>query len=147
MTPINMVLHCPACGVQHIDAPELTDGTQPTWGNPPHRSHLCNRCGHIWRPADVATNGVIAITTKGERDSLTVHPVRRKLSEDDLWKNAVIDACVVNHISWDDSDPRKTLANLISWEKNMALDPQVSDEARQLVLDGAAAARRRGGPL
>src|SRR5574340_600312 len=24
------------------------------WDNPPHRSHLCHGCGHIWRPADVA---------------------------------------------------------------------------------------------
>lgn len=73
--PIDMILHCPACGLQHIDAPEESDPTTWTaekygnWTNPPHRSHLCHGCGHIWRPADVPTNGVAAVKTKGEADS------------------------------------------------------------------------------
>ncbi len=37
----------------------------------PHRSHLCHGCGHIWRPADVPTNGVVATKTKGKADSIT----------------------------------------------------------------------------
>lgn len=74
--PIDMVLHCPKCGTQHIDEPEeaeyadeggfLVTGT--TWGNPPHRTHLCHKCGYHWRPADVPTNGVAATQTKGKRD-------------------------------------------------------------------------------
>ena len=64
--PIDMVLHCPACGLQHIDAP---DERTPDWKNEPHRSHLCHGCGHIWRPADVPTNGVQATKTKGKADS------------------------------------------------------------------------------
>lgn len=76
--PIDMVLHCPACGMQHIDEPEDgvgefavgADGAYRTrWTNPPHRSHLCRGCGHIWRPADVPTNGVAAVKTKGLADS------------------------------------------------------------------------------
>ena len=86
--PIDMVLHCPACGMQHIDAPEPIRMAPPEfgymsvlgstiqgelnpfrWKNPPHRSHLCGSCGHIWRPADVPTNGVAAIKTKGKNDS------------------------------------------------------------------------------
>jgi hypothetical protein len=50
--PIPMVLHCPACGWQHIDEPK------GDWTNPPHRSHLCAGCGHIWRPFDFPTVGV-----------------------------------------------------------------------------------------
>lgn len=79
--PINMVLFCPACGVQHIDAPEPRDpglGSDlddvERWTNPPHRSHLCASCGHIWRPADVPTNGVAAVETKGKNDSALVYP-------------------------------------------------------------------------
>lgn len=85
--PIDMVLHCPKCGMQHIDAP-MTDsqyterlhesswwecgGDKPErWTNPPHRSHLCHHCGHIWRPADAPTNGVAAIKTRGKNDSPT----------------------------------------------------------------------------
>lgn len=64
--PIDMVLHCPACGLQHVDAP---DERTPGWVNEPHRSHLCHDCGHIWRPADVPTNGVAAVKTKGKADS------------------------------------------------------------------------------
>jgi hypothetical protein len=77
--PIDMVLHCPECGVQHIDAPEgepnLLDARidedapqKELWSNPPHRSHLCHGCGLVWRPADVATNGVKSIKTKGKED-------------------------------------------------------------------------------
>lgn len=72
MKPINMVLHCPNCGRQHIDEPEgeIRGGEQCIdWTNPPHRSHLCHGCGHIWRPADVPTNGVAAVKTKGKADS------------------------------------------------------------------------------
>jgi predicted RNA-binding Zn-ribbon protein involved in translation (DUF1610 family) len=63
--PIPMVLHCPRCGVQHID--EATED----WPNPPHRSHACQTpdCGTIWRPADVATAGVQHISTKGKSDN------------------------------------------------------------------------------
>jgi hypothetical protein len=66
---INMVLYCPACGVQHIDEP--SEG----WDNPPHRSHLCHGCGCIWRPADVATNGVADIKTEGSADTWVTYPV------------------------------------------------------------------------
>lgn len=57
--PIDMVLHCPKCHLQHID--ETTSAC--------HRSHLCHGCGHIWRPADVPTNGVAAVKTRGSFDS------------------------------------------------------------------------------
>lgn len=86
--PIDMVLFCPACGERHIDAPcqdipgkVLREGVwvevpcvikandANAWTNPPHRSHRCDSCGHIWRPADVPTNGVAAIKTKGKADS------------------------------------------------------------------------------
>jgi hypothetical protein len=70
--PIDMVLHCTECGLQHIDAPERnpTDLSQDdVWTNQPHRSHLCHGCGHIWRPADVCTNGVAAVKTAGKNDS------------------------------------------------------------------------------
>jgi len=80
---IDMVLHCPACGLQHIDAPEVSQHhemcTAPEfapWDNPPHRSHLCAGCGHVWRPADVATNGVQAVKTAGKDDSARISPAR-----------------------------------------------------------------------
>ena len=71
--PIDMVLHCPACGLQHIDAP------LGAWGNPPHASHLCQNslCRHQWRPADVPTNGVQAVKTRGANDSPVINPFRR----------------------------------------------------------------------
>lgn len=80
--PIDMVLHCPACGLQHIDASEYehdlgmgnTARTADAWTNPPHRSHLCHGCGHIWRPADVPTNGVAAVKTRGQNDSPIAQP-------------------------------------------------------------------------
>jgi rubredoxin len=61
---IDMVLHCPVCGMQHVDAPEPESG----WTNPPHKSHLCHNCGCIWRPAGVPTNGVAEVE-RGSNDN------------------------------------------------------------------------------
>ncbi|MGY0793146.1 hypothetical protein ACW7BJ_27585 [Azospirillum argentinense] len=63
--PLHMLLFCPRCGLQHIDAPDKTTG----WTNPPHRSHLCAGCGCVWRPADAPTSGVLAIATSGKADN------------------------------------------------------------------------------
>ncbi len=57
-TPIPMILHCPKCQHQHVDAPEPEKG----WFNPPHRKHLCHNCANIWKPANVATDGVLGLT-------------------------------------------------------------------------------------
>src|SRR5205814_9973995 len=46
------------------------------WLNPPHKSHLCAACGTIWRPADVETEGVAAIQSKGQHDTW-IPPTRR----------------------------------------------------------------------
>jgi hypothetical protein len=51
--------------MQHIDEPQ----PHKDWTNPPHRSHECQHCGTVWRPADVPTNGVRRIATKGKRDT------------------------------------------------------------------------------
>lgn len=64
-TPIDVVLFCPCCFCQHVDAPESTTG----WTNPPHKSHLCHNCGTVWRPADVPTNGVPRANTRGRADT------------------------------------------------------------------------------
>lgn len=77
--PINMVLFCPQCHTQHIDAPKKCDACQDCglgigglascpiccggtadgwWTNPPHRKHLCAVCGTLWKPANVPTNGM-----------------------------------------------------------------------------------------
>ena len=83
--PIDMVLYCPSCGEQHIDEPApCTSSMCETgcacpqdciaWTNPPHRSHLCRRCGCVWRPADVPTNGVKDIKTEGKNDTWSACP-------------------------------------------------------------------------
>jgi len=66
--PIDVMLFCPVCHAQHVDAPEPESG----WTNPPHKSHLCHNCGTVWRPADVQTNGVASAKTRGDKD--TRHP-------------------------------------------------------------------------
>ena len=64
------------------------------------------------------------------------------------WKEAVLDACTIAFLDWDENDPRKTIADLIAWEQKIALDPQVSKEARELAdaafKKGADAARKYG---
>lgn len=68
--PIDMVLYCPRCRAQHIDAPE----PESNWTNPPHRSHLCRFCSFVWRPADIPTRGVQSTKTCGTDDSPSVPP-------------------------------------------------------------------------
>jgi hypothetical protein len=71
--PIDMILHCPKCHTQHIDRDEGQHMAPHTagsvWRNPPHRSHLCHHCNCTWRPADVPTNGVASIKTRGQNDN------------------------------------------------------------------------------
>ena len=54
------------------------------------------------------------------------------------WKDAVIEACIV---SWcykneHENNPTKAIADLISWETTIALDPSISCEAQALVDQG-----------
>jgi hypothetical protein len=79
--PVDLLLFCPRCGHQHVDEarPHVCETcgkgqnacgcvTFTAWLNPPHKSHRCEACNHVWRPADVPTNGVAAIQTKGKND-------------------------------------------------------------------------------
>lgn len=85
---IDMVLYCPKCGMQHIDEPEpsmlandvaLYGGDWPNrWTNPPHRSHLCAGCGHIWRPSDTATNGVLRTASGKDADTVPSMQVQQE---------------------------------------------------------------------
>ena len=57
---------------------------------------------------------------------------------EDSWKEAVIEACVIACIGWDENDPEGTLRRLLQWESQIALDPAVSPAARALVDQGRA---------
>jgi len=50
LAPIQMRLTCPVCSALHIDVGEFA--------TKPHHTHACQECGHVWRPAVVATVGV-----------------------------------------------------------------------------------------
>lgn len=97
--PIDMLIFCPNCGKQHIDRPDPICGTKvfentcrrhkhhtgpcstadekAAWTNPDHKSHTCRTddggCGIVFRVADVPTNGVKQIQTKGENDTWGLH--------------------------------------------------------------------------
>jgi hypothetical protein len=55
--PEPLVLHCPRCGLQHVDEGE--------WATRAHKTHLCAGCGQEWRPKETATVGVAAQRSKG----------------------------------------------------------------------------------
>lgn len=48
--PIPMLIYCPMCKARHIDEGEFATKS--------HHTHACQTCGHVWRPAVVATVGV-----------------------------------------------------------------------------------------
>jgi hypothetical protein len=75
--PVDVVLFCPNCGIQHIDKSEPdkceTCGGGRTnciceffteWLNPPHAKHRCKACNHVWKPFDYPTNGVFETNEK-----------------------------------------------------------------------------------
>lgn len=50
ITPLPMLLWCPECSTSHVDGGEFATKA--------HHTHACQNCGHVWRPAIVATVGV-----------------------------------------------------------------------------------------
>lgn len=52
----------------------------------------------------------------------------------DPWREHVLDQCATACLDGDFSDPRATLARLITWHVQMALDPRISEAAAALVL-------------
>lgn len=84
--PVDMLLWCPNCFEQHVDEakPDVCEtcgveenalheedagcGHFTAWLNPPHKSHRCNFCNHVWRPSDSPTNGVLKLETQGKAD-------------------------------------------------------------------------------
>jgi len=79
---IDMIIHCPSCGVQHVDEPKpseckncgtpkyyhdlavvpeeyrgVCDVFEP-WLNEPHKKHRCGNCNLVFKTAGVPTNGV-----------------------------------------------------------------------------------------
>jgi hypothetical protein len=92
--PIDVVLFCPLCKFQHIDeaepntcqncghGAEYHKGSEcylhdsgcdctgfKAWLNPPHKSHRClnPECNHVWRAANIPTNGVEKVDKENER--------------------------------------------------------------------------------
>lgn len=47
---VPMLLVCPQCKKRHVD--------QGDFATKVHHTHACQFCGHVWRPAIVATLGV-----------------------------------------------------------------------------------------
>jgi hypothetical protein len=82
--PVPMILFCPACGTQHVDS------DNPNWENPPHKTHRCESCEHLWRPAEIATEGVADLPL-GTSDT---RPAIRRQTEA---RAAAIEECVQWH--------------------------------------------------
>lgn len=55
---------------------------------------------------------------------------------DDLWKEAVIEACIINCIGWKENDPYDTVRTLCHWEAQVAADPKVNSDIK-LMIDSA----------
>lgn len=53
--PTPMLLRCPACANPHVDRDE--------WATRLHKTHLCEYCRFEWRPANIATVGVVSLET------------------------------------------------------------------------------------
>lgn len=52
------------------------------------------------------------------------------------WKEAVENECVIAFVPFNELDPEKTVHDLIMWHVQLALDPQVSSSAQELINKG-----------
>ena len=86
-TPIQMILFCPKCHVQHIDELEPAgsrlnpSAVDIDWAKRPHRTHLCkmSTCGYEFRPTNFATVGVAELPANEKRpERNNVERVRQK---------------------------------------------------------------------
>lgn len=98
--PVALLLFCPRCEAQHVDASERDSHAWckvcksppaapcyegcTVWQNPPHRSHKCHHCNYVWRPADVFTTGIEQLETRGANDD-TADP--RGQDHDAWWQS------------------------------------------------------------
>lgn len=77
----------------------------------------------------------------GEQGVETAVILRQVALDMIAWREAVIDELVVDHIynKEHESDPRKAIKDIINWNVGVALDPQVSSSAQDLIDLGSKA--------
>lgn len=73
-------------------------------------------------------------------EPVPVSPLRAAIPSADAFREAVIDELVVSHIytAKHDADPRLAIHDAIAWNVAVALDPQVSASAQDLLDQGRA---------
>lgn len=139
--PIPMVLHCPSCRTQHIDEPNPQRG----WTNPPHRSHECQECGCIWRPADVPTTGVKAIATRGREDGRPIIPkltsAQRHLAQSDAGRDLLARALAM--ADGDEPIGNVNYSNVFEALRYGWIDGKGITPAGRAVLDAVNSPKRR----
>lgn len=94
----------------------------------------------------VLVRGCQAAISIGRLSSPQPAPIPAPEAPTNAWKDAVIDACVVNWIEWDVNDPRKSVATLVEASIKIALDPDVSEQAQALVDHGKSLAAPEAQP-
>lgn len=78
-----------------------------------------------------------------EYRSEPTHVEGEKLEPVNPWHGAVMDACAVAHLIGHADNPRQTINDLINWHVQVALDPAVSEQARELIRRGEAEASEK----
>ncbi len=68
--------------------------------------------------------------TKGALSQLQIE-AKEELDELKAWYEAIADECAIDFVEM--TSPRETITKLLSWNMEMALDPQISEEANKLI--------------
>jgi aldehyde:ferredoxin oxidoreductase len=76
-----------------------------------------------------------------ERARAQIEADGKRIAELEQWKAAIDEALVCNHLGTADDFPsaKDALQRLIGWEISMALDPEISVDARSLQAEATAA--------
>lgn len=137
----DIVTHCPECKELHLDVGE--------WYNRPHKTHLCLKCGALWKPDSSPTRGVATVLTNDipPPKRYAHHGKRRRSYTEELFRCQHVDKIsksdlVCNALLWKNRpmELRQHLLEHLSVEKvgNMT-DAQILEsytDAKRIFLQG-----------
>jgi BMFP domain-containing protein YqiC len=93
---------------------------------------------HLVRAGELDVLKVVQIVAAHRRASVAA--LEARIAELEQWKAAIDEALVCNHLGTADDFPnaQAALQRLIGWEVSMALDPEISVDARSLQAKATA---------
>lgn len=111
----------PRPAVPEMPKPDFTDQALPSGDGSDWR---------LYRLWEVDEDNISSIERYAASLESELAEVRARAERAEAWRDAVVDAAVIDHIPL--TDPKEIIHRIVEWNMQIALDPSVSDEARKL---------------